>query len=79
MFDLYIANKNYSSWSLRPWVLLKTLEIPFNEHLMPFEGGLWGEPRDLQAFFQEVLCRKYRAGSSVLVGGRRGEGVNPLH
>jgi glutathione S-transferase len=39
MFDLYIANKNYSSWSLRPWVLLKTLEIPFNEHLMPFEGG----------------------------------------
>ncbi len=28
MFDLYIANKNYSSWSLRPWVLLKALEIP---------------------------------------------------
>lgn len=22
MYDLYIANKNYSSWSLRPWVLL---------------------------------------------------------
>lgn len=39
MFDLYIANKNYSSWSLRPWVLMKALEVPFNEHLMPFEGG----------------------------------------
>lgn len=39
MFDLYIANKNYSSWSLRPWVLMKALEIPFNEHLVPFEGG----------------------------------------
>lgn len=39
MFDLYIANKNYSSWSLRPWVLMKALEIPFNEHVMPFEGG----------------------------------------
>ncbi|BBI49374.1 glutathione S-transferase [Vreelandella olivaria] len=39
MFELYIANKNYSSWSLRPWVLMKALEIPFNEHLMPFEGG----------------------------------------
>jgi len=39
MFDLYIANKNYSSWSLRPWVLMKALKIPFNEHLMPFEGG----------------------------------------
>lgn len=40
MFDLYIANKNYSSWSLRPWVLMKALDIPFNERLMPFEGGL---------------------------------------
>lgn len=39
MFDLYIANKNYSSWSLRPWVLMKGLEIPFNEQLVPFEGG----------------------------------------
>ncbi|RBI66435.1 glutathione S-transferase [Vreelandella sulfidaeris] len=39
MFDLYIANKNYSSWSLRPWVLMQVLEIPFKEHLMPFEGG----------------------------------------
>ena len=39
MFDLYIANKNYSSWTLRPWVLMKALEIPFNEHLVPFEGG----------------------------------------
>ena len=25
MYQLYIANKNYSSWSLRPWVLLKVL------------------------------------------------------
>ncbi|WAM49516.1 glutathione S-transferase family protein [Vreelandella venusta] len=40
MFDLYIANKNYSSWSLRPWVLMKALNIPFNEHVMPFEGGI---------------------------------------
>ena len=39
MFDLYIANKNYSSWSLRPWVLMRALNIPFNEYLAPFEGG----------------------------------------
>ncbi|WP_235041679.1 glutathione S-transferase family protein [Vreelandella profundi] len=45
MLDLYIANKNYSSWSLRPWVLMKVLDIPFNEHLMPFEGG-FGESHD---------------------------------
>jgi glutathione S-transferase len=31
MFQLYIANKNYSSWSLRPWVLMRVLGIPFEE------------------------------------------------
>jgi glutathione S-transferase len=36
MYDLYIANKNYSSWSLRPWVLMRELKIAFREHLMPF-------------------------------------------
>ncbi|WP_394844186.1 glutathione S-transferase family protein [Pendulispora brunnea] len=39
MYDLYIANKNYSSWSLRPWVLLSELGIPFREHLVAFEEG----------------------------------------
>jgi glutathione S-transferase len=36
MYDLYIANKNYSSWSLRTWVLMRELGIPFREHLLPF-------------------------------------------
>ena len=38
MFQLFIANKNYSSWSLRPWVLLRHLDIPFDEKLVPFGG-----------------------------------------
>ncbi len=33
---LYIANKNYSSWSLRPWVLMRKLDIPFDEVMVPF-------------------------------------------
>jgi glutathione S-transferase len=37
MWTLYIANKNYSSWSLRPWVLLRELGIPFSERLVPFD------------------------------------------
>jgi glutathione S-transferase len=42
MYTLYIANKNYSSWSLRPWVLLKQLGIPFREELRVFrEGSNW--------------------------------------
>jgi glutathione S-transferase len=39
MYELYIANKNYSSWSLRPWVLMRALDIPFTEHLKPFTPG----------------------------------------
>jgi glutathione S-transferase len=39
MYVLYIANKNYSSWSLRPWVLLRELHIDFEEALKPFQPG----------------------------------------
>ena len=42
MFELYIANKNYSSWSLRPWVLMRERGIPFTERLIPFsQGSSW--------------------------------------
>ena len=37
MYVLYIANKNYSSWSLRPWALMRELGIPFEERLTSFE------------------------------------------
>jgi glutathione S-transferase len=36
VYRLYIGNKNYSSWSLRPWVLMSELGIEFVEHLVPF-------------------------------------------
>jgi glutathione S-transferase len=36
MYRLFIGNKNYSSWSLRPWLLMRALDIPFEECLMPF-------------------------------------------
>jgi len=32
MLELYIGNKNYSSWSLRAWLLLDQLGIAFTEH-----------------------------------------------
>ena len=32
---LIIANKNYSSWSLRPWILLKKFDIAFEELRIP--------------------------------------------
>ena len=38
---LVIGNKNYSSWSMRPWVLLKQLGIPFAEVLLKFHSAEW--------------------------------------
>jgi glutathione S-transferase len=39
MPTLYIANKNYSSWSLRPWILMRVLGIGFEEQRVQFETG----------------------------------------
>lgn len=36
--QLYIGNKNYSSWSMRPWVLMKQAGIPFTEMLVRMDG-----------------------------------------
>ena len=36
--QLYIGNKNYSSWSMRPWVLLTQAGIPFEERLIRFDS-----------------------------------------
>lgn len=41
MIDLYIGNKNYSSWSLRPWLLMRELGIAFNEHQFRFGSPDW--------------------------------------
>jgi len=38
MIKLYIGNKNYSSWSMRPWVLLKQAGIPFEEIMVRFDA-----------------------------------------
>ncbi len=37
---LVIGNKNYSSWSLRPWIAMKVAGIPFEEKVIPlYEPG----------------------------------------
>lgn len=38
---LLIGNKNYSSWSLRPWLVLRQFAIPFEEELLPLSGPDW--------------------------------------
>ena len=51
---LAIGNKAYSSWSLRPWILMKMLDIPFTEDLIPL---------DTPEFRQRVNA--YQAGATV--------------
>jgi len=48
MYQLYIANKNYSSWSLRPWVLMTELRIAFQEQLLQFgDTARWASYRSI--------------------------------
>ena len=49
---LIIANKNYSSWSLRPYMAMAQFGIPFEEKLIPF-----GEPA-----FGKAVHRHSKAG-----------------
>jgi glutathione S-transferase len=54
--QLYIGNKNYSSWSMRPWVLMTQAGIAFDEVLIPFDGMEDGSP------FRVALAKLSPAG-----------------
>ena len=62
-YELVIGNKNYSSWSLRPWLLMTRFAIPFDE----FHVNLRGERR------QEELDAN---SPSALVPALRHNGLN---
>ncbi len=34
---LYLGNKNYSSWSFRPWIALEAASVPFTDTVIPFD------------------------------------------
>ncbi|KAH6626950.1 hypothetical protein B0J18DRAFT_489738 [Chaetomium sp. MPI-SDFR-AT-0129] len=44
-YHLHITNKNYSSWSLRPWLLLRELDIPFVEEYHEMVSGTFSQPQ----------------------------------
>ena len=56
MLKLYIGNKNYSSWSMRPWVLMKQAGIPFDEVMLRFDGF------DAGSAFKSEVARLNPAG-----------------
>ena len=57
---LVFGNKNYSSWSLRPWIAMKATGIAFEEVLVPLHG----------ADFHERIARHSPAGKvPILIDG----------
>ena len=53
MLKLYITNKNYSSWSMRPWVLLKQTGIEFEEVMVRFGDN----PFDPTSSFKRAITQ----------------------
>ncbi|TCM68736.1 glutathione S-transferase [Acinetobacter calcoaceticus] len=49
MLALYIGNKNYSTWSLRPWLVLTVFGIEFKEHWLKFDDFKSNSPFKQQA------------------------------
>ena len=48
--ELFIGNKNYSSWSLRPWLLMKHFDLPFTERMVGVAGR---GPNDLHRGYSQ--------------------------
>lgn len=64
MLKLYIGNKNYSSWSMRPWVLLKQAGIAFEETMVRFGADAFA---DDSSFKQGILAVNPSGRVPVLV------------
>ena len=57
---LLIGNRNYSTWSLRPWLVLKHFEIPFEDEVLQLSGEGW----------RDVLAQRSPTGKvPVLIDG----------
>jgi glutathione S-transferase len=50
MLQLVIGNKNYSSWSMRPWVLMRHFGLAFDEIKLRFDFA------EGSAFYRELAC-----------------------
>ena len=57
MLTLVIGNKNYSSWSMRPWVLMKQAGIPFQEEKVRFDAF-----NDPESDFKKTMLKLNPAG-----------------
>ncbi len=59
--QLVIGNKNYSSWSMRPWVLMREFDIAFHEVMLRFDGF------DADSKFKQAVTRLSPVGKVPLL------------
>ncbi len=66
--QLFIGGKNYSSWSMRPWLCLRWGNIPFNESLISLlqEGYGRGEIKDVLAVSPNGRVPALRTGDTTI-------------
>lgn len=70
MHQLIIGNKNYSSWSLRPWLLLKVFNLPFEEIKIPLyqqqsQQNILQLPAMQEWIAAGIVEEEYLAGSEI--------------
>lgn len=65
---LYIGNKNYSSWSMRPWLALKWGGIAFEEHVIPLGGEGYGrsEIKEVRAVSPSGRVPALHLGATII-------------
>lgn len=68
MYRLFIGNKNYSSWSMRPWVLMRQAGIAFEEVMLRFDSF------DADSQFKHALADISPAGKVPVLVHSRPEG-----
>ena len=66
---LTMGNKNYSSWSLRPWLLMKHVGLDFAERIVPLDTPDFS--RDVGALSPIAACTRLAARRVARVGFAR--------
>jgi sugar phosphate isomerase/epimerase len=63
MLKLYIGNKNYSSWSMRPWVLLTQAGIEFEEIIIALNDIGYGGPLSVE--WEDIRMDRVHGGAEA--------------
>jgi len=64
-YTLITANRNYSSWSLGPWILMKALDIPFADKIVYFEEENYERFREFAPNGQVPCLKDHRDDGRV--------------